>query len=804
MRLSLNWLRDYIRISMTAGELADRLTMAGFEVESVEPVSPGFSGVVVAKILSVRPHPNSETLSLCDVTVGGSRLPIVCGAPNVREGILVPLARVGATLPGGYTIKSTRIRGELSEGMLCSEEELGIGGDTSGILVLPEGLVPGLDLAKALNLEDTVLEVSVTPNRPDCLSVLGMAREVAALTGERVRYPDISMVESDEDIRDFASVEIQDPDLCPRYTARMVRGITIGPSPGWMRLRLEAAGMRAINNAVDVTNFVMLECGQPLHAFDFRYLEEGRIVVRGSRDNEEFVSLDEKVRVLDGKTLMICDGVKPVAIAGIMGGLNSEVKEDTGTVLLESAYFSPSSIRRSSKRLGMSTEAAYRFERGIDPEGVLWALNRSARLLAELSGGRVCRGWIDVYPKKVVSPKDIPLRTERVNRVLGTGLTAGQVKKTLKNLGMKIETRGKGEYAVTPPTCRVDLAREIDLIEEVARIAGYDKVPVTMPPLAARNRADDGRRETLSLVRAVMNGSGYSEAIHYSFISPLSADILGLAGDDRWRKFVRIRNPLAEDLSVMRTNLLTGLLQAVRRNIHGGNPDLKLFETGSVFYDRGPGILPEEEPRIGGVLTGLRYSGQWSEKGEEGDFHDLKGVLERMFQVLKTGEVLYRSGGSPPFLHAGRSCLVEAGGRTLGFLGEIHPAVLDRMDIQQRVTAFELDLACLPAREGREIRFKEILRYPAVSRDVALLVDEAMESADILRIVNESGEKDLESVKIFDVYSGKGIPGGMVSIGVRMTYRSPEGTLTDDRITGVHERIVERLIAGTKGKVRGT
>jgi len=804
MKLSLNWLRDYIRISMNPGELADRLTMAGFEVESVETVSPGFSGVVVAKILSVRPHPNSETLSLCEVTTGGAPLPIVCGAPNVREGILVPLARVGAGLPGGYTIKSSRIRGELSEGMLCSEEELGIGGDTSGILVLPDGLALGRDLAAALNLEDTVLEVSITPNRPDCLSVLGMAREVAALTGERVRYPDVSIVESDEDIGDFASVEIKDPDLCPRYTARMVRGITIGPSPGWMRLRLEAAGMRAINNAVDVTNFVMLECGQPLHAFDFRYLEEGRIVVRGSRDGEEFVSLDEKVRILDGKTLMICDGVKPVAIAGIMGGLNSEVKEDTDTILLESAYFSPSSIRRSSKRLGMSTEAAYRFERGIDPEGVLWALNRSARLLAELSGGRVCRGLIDEYPKKVVSAKDIPLRIGRVNRVLGTSFTSRQVKKVLKGLGMKIDARGKGEYAVTPPTCRVDLARKSTSSRRLARIAGYDKVPVTVPPMAAGTRGEEGRKKALSLLREVLNGSGYSETIHYSFISPLSADVLGLPADDRWRRFVRIRNPLAEDLSVMRTNLITGLLQGVRRNIHAGNPDLKLFESGSVFYDRGPGVLPEEEERIGGVLTGLRYSGRWNEKGEEGDFHDVKGLLERMFQVLKTEEILYRSGDCPPFLHAGRSCRLEAGGEPLGFLGEVHPAVLDRMDIRQRVVAFELDLARLLALGGREIRFREITRYPAVSRDVALLVDGAMESADILRIVNESGEKELESAKIFDVYSGKGIPDGMMSIGVRMTYRSPEGTLTDDRVTSVHERIVDRLIAGTKGKVRGT
>lgn len=408
MKVSLNWLRDYIDIDLTPEMLAHRLTMAGLEVESISRVSPGFTGVVVAKIRAVRPHPQGGKLSLCEVITGSGTVPIVCGAPNVREGILVPLAKVGATIPGGYTIKSSRIRGEVSEGMLCSEEELGIGEDAAGILVLPETLHPGQDLAAALNLEDTVLEVSITPNRPDCLSILGIAREVAALTGARVRYPETSIDESGETIHDLTSVDILDPDLCPRYTARMVKGITIAPSPGWMRLRLEASGMRAINNAVDVTNFVMLECGQPLHAFDFRFLEEGRIVVRGSRDGEEFTSLDEKVRTLDAKTLMICDGVKPVAIAGIMGGLNSEVKEDTETILLESAYFTPSSIRRSSKRLGLSTEAAYRFERGIDPEGVLFALNRSARLLAQLSGGRVCRGLIDAYPKRWCRRRTFP------------------------------------------------------------------------------------------------------------------------------------------------------------------------------------------------------------------------------------------------------------------------------------------------------------------------------------------------------------------------------------------------------------
>jgi len=804
MKVSLNWLRDYIDIDLTPEMLAHRLTMAGLEVESISRVSPGFTGVVVAKIRAVRPHPQGGKLSLCEVITGSGTVPIVCGAPNVREGILVPLAKVGATIPGGYTIKSSRIRGEVSEGMLCSEEELGIGEDAAGILVLPETLHPGQDLAAALNLEDTVLEVSITPNRPDCLSILGIAREVAALTGARVRYPETSIDESGETIHDLTSVDILDPDLCPRYTARMVKGITIAPSPGWMRLRLEASGMRAINNAVDVTNFVMLECGQPLHAFDFRFLEEGRIVVRGSRDGEEFTSLDEKVRTLDAKTLMICDGVKPVAIAGIMGGLNSEVKEDTETILLESAYFTPSSIRRSSKRLGLSTEAAYRFERGIDPEGVLFALNRSARLLAQLSGGRVCRGLIDAYPKKVVSSQDIPLRVRRVNQVLGTEFTARHVRKVLKSLGMTVTSGGRAVYQVTPPTARVDLVREIDLVEEVARISGYEAVPVTMPPLSVRSGAGDEKRSIVASLRNVLNGSGYSEAISYSFISPQAADILNLEEGDRWRRFVRIRNPLAEDFSVLRTNLLYGLLLAVKKNINAGNPDLKLFETGNVFYDRGEGILPEEEERVAGIITGLRYGEKWNDEGREADFYDLKGVLERVFQKIGTEEAHYVADKTPSFVHSGRSCRIVIGGDEIGFLGEIHPDVLEKMDLHQRVIAFELDLAGLARHRAKKDRFHEIPRFPAVSRDVALLVDRDTESAAVLRIVRDSGEKYLESAEIFDVYEGKGIIPGLMSMGIRITYRSAEGTLTDETVSRVHHNIVDRLVAETKGSVRGT
>ncbi|MBM4315549.1 MAG: phenylalanine--tRNA ligase subunit beta, partial [Deltaproteobacteria bacterium] len=473
MLVALKWLKDYIDVDVSPAELAERLTMAGLEVDSLKETGPAFRGVRVARILSLRPHPDADHLSLCEVTTGEATHRIVCGAKNIRVGDTVPLAPVGASLPGDLVIRNARIRGEASEGMLCSEAELGIGSDASGIMILSQDTPVGAELGEALDLGDAVIDIGVTPNRGDCLSIVGVAREWAAITGRKLRIPVTDIVESDEAVAEIASVTIDDPDLCPRYTARIIKGARIGPSPLWIRQRLEAVGLRPINNIVDVTNFVMMELGQPLHAFDYRFLEEGRIVVRRSREGERFVSLDGKERVLSAGTLLICDGVKPVAIGGIMGGLNSEIKPDTETILLESAYFNPASIRRSSRELSMGTDAAFRFERGIDPEGVVRALDRAARLIAEVSGGTVCKGVIDRYPMRVERAERIPLRVRRVNDILGTVVPENEMVRILKGLEMVVEPDGEGRFAVTPPTCRVDILREIDLIEEIARLYGY-------------------------------------------------------------------------------------------------------------------------------------------------------------------------------------------------------------------------------------------------------------------------------------------------------------------------------------------
>lgn len=803
MLVSLRWLRDYVDVELEPGELADRLTMAGLEVESVDEAGPEFTNVVVAKILSIKPHPGADKLSLCEVTTGDENYPVVCGAKNINVGDVVPLAQVGATIPGGYTIKSSIIRGEKSEGMLCSEDELGIGEDAAGIMILPGGLSPGEDLADALDLKDTVFDIGITPNRSDCLSIIGIAREVAAITGKKLKLPEIVFSEAEENTKDITSVDIFNPDLCPRYTARVIKDVKVGPSPHWMRLRLEAVGLRAINNIVDITNFVMMEFGQPLHAFDFSFLEEGRIIVRGAQEGEEFVSLDGKERTLKADTLMICDGVKPVAIGGIMGGMNSEVIEDTKTVLLESAYFNPTSIRKTSKWLGMSTDASFRFERGVDPEGVVRASNRTAQLVADLAGGKICRNCIDQYPGKIKPVENIPLRVKKVDEVLGVKVKTGEIKRILKSLGMVVNKTEDGDYLVTPPTFRVDISREIDLIEEIIRIHGYDGVPMSLPAVPERTDIKNEEKTLEEKIRVILTGQGYSEVINYSFIMPESANILGLKEDDEGRKFVMIKNPLTEDQSVMRTSLVYGLLDTMRKNANAGCFDLRIFEKGKIYIAQKEGELPLEKEKIAGLITGVRYDDLWHWNELFSDFYDLKGCVENLFDGLMVKDVKLKSGTDVPLLHPGKSCGIFVDDKKIGFVGEVHPGVLEKMDLKRNAVVFELDFDFLAVHYTEEIFYRDIPRFPTSSRDVAFLVGKDMEGGRILDLVIGESEELLEKATIFDVYYGKGIPEGMKSIALRFTYRSSDRTLTDDEVDEVHNRIVERIAGLTGARIRG-
>ncbi|MHB8137530.1 MAG: phenylalanine--tRNA ligase subunit beta [Smithellaceae bacterium] len=801
MLVSLKWLKDYIDLELSAAELADRLTMTGLEVDEIKTIAHKFSGVVVAKILSVRPHPGADKLSLCDVNDGTSTYPVVCGAKNIKAGDVVPLAKVGAVIPGGYTIKSTILRGEKSDGMLCSEAELEISDDASGIMQLPEGLTLGSPLETALNLGDTVLDVSITPNRSDCLSMIGMAREVAALTGKKIKMPVVKIKESAEDIALLSSVSIIDADLCPRYSARMIKNVKISDSPIWMKTRLEAAGMRPINNVVDVTNFVMLETGQPLHAFDFRFLEEGRIVVRKSKAGEEFISLDEKSHVLPENTVLICDGKKPVAIGGIMGGLNSEVKEDTQVIFLESAYFNPSSIRRSSRRLAMPTDAAFRFERGIDPEGVIRALNRAALLIAELSDGSVCKNCLDEYPKKITAVENIPLRLDRIREMIGISIAAKDAVRILESIGMIVREESKGKYLVTPPTFRVDISREIDLIEEVVRLYGYDRVPTTLPAVSVKEMAAIPRLALEERIRQLLTGSGYSEIINYSFTSPVSADHLCLPPTDKRRSFVVIKNPLTEDQSVMRTTMAYGLLETLKKNINNASFNLKLFEIGRIYQAREAGELPEEKNILAGLLTGKIAEDLWGSKVNV-DFFDLKGCLENIFYDLKLGQIHYRAEISEPFLHPGQSCSLYVNETKMGYLGQVHPEAMQKMDNKNIAYLFEINLDILEKQITRQISYREISKFPSVQRDVAFVIPVSMEAEKMLEIVLGQREDLLENVGIFDIYAGKGLDEGTKSLGLRFSYRALDRTLTDAEINSIHDRIVDNTVRITGAKIR--
>jgi len=804
MKVSLRWLKDYVEIDVPARELAEMLTMAGTEVESIEELGAGFSGVVAARILSVRPHPQADKLKLCEVDMGKEVVQVVCGAPNVAAGQVAPLATVGAEIPGGYIIKASTIRGEVSYGMLCSEQELGLGEDHSGIMVLPPDTPVGKDLGELLDLKDTVFDLAITPNRGDCLSVIGVAREIAALTGKKVRLPDWTVEEKGEAIEKVTSVTILDPDYCPRYCARIIRDVKIKPSPLWMRRRLEAAGLRAINNMVDVTNFVMLEMGQPLHAFDYRFLEEGRIVVRKAKAEEKFVSLDEKERRLKEGTLLICDGVKPVAIAGIMGGLNSEVKDDTSTILLESAYFHPPAIRRAARALGMSTDAAFRFERGVDPEGVVKALNRAAKLMAELGEGYVLKGYIDNYPLPVYTPKDIPLRLGRINGVLGTDIREGEVERILEALQMEVRKEPAGRsWRVTPPSYRRDIEREIDLIEEIARVYGYEHIGVTMPRPSDEPKGKGEEERLRNLLYPVLMGAGLSEVITYSFISANFPDQLHLQGEKEAREAVRLRNPLSEEQALMRTNMVYSLLDTLSKNARLGVGEVKIFEFGRVYFSRGEGKTPQEVPVCACLVWGDRVGDSWHFPKEQADFYDLKGVVENIFEVLKLPAPIFQAAAAKPFLHPGRAAWISCIGGEVGFIGEIHPDVMRAMDLRGRAVVCELNLSKL-ADLSREVRvsYRELSKYPGSVRDAAFVVPKEMEAASLLEIVFREKEELLERVLVFDVYEGQNIPPGTRSIGLRFYYRSPKRTLTDEEVARSHERLVNAIVREAKATLR--
>ena len=807
MNVTLNWLKNYIDFELSPSELADRLTMLGIEVESVKQLGAELEGVVVGRVGSIKPHPNADKLVLCQVDIGETEeLQIVCGAPNVREGMLAPVATIGATLPIGLTIKRAKLRGETSHGMLCSEKELGLSEDAAGLMELPTDLSLGTSISAALGLDDVVLELEITPNRPDCLSLIGVAREIRAETGNALKLPQVDFNEDETDTQEITSVTIEAPDLCPRYAARVIRGVKVGQSPAWLQQRLESVGIGVINNIVDITNFVLMEYGQPLHAFDYHKLAENRIVVRCATAGENLTTLDEIDRELTPDMLVIADAEKPVALAGVMGGYDSEITETTADVLLESAYFNPSSIRATAKALGISTEASYRFERGGDPDAVLTALDRAAQLIAEFAGGTICKGVVDVYPG---SPPvtgnggqqpltEIQLRPERVNFILGTTIDTSEMVQILSNLGFDVKANGTGNYQadeetsrlqVTVPTFRSDITREIDLVEEIARVYGYDNIPTTLPkgdiPVPAPNLSTEVRKH----IKHFLLAAGMMEAINYSFCDPNCFDKIRFAADHPLRDVLKLQNPLSPEMSVLRTTLLPSLLENAQHNRNHQINTIALFEIGSVFIRNGTEKEPE---RVTGILAGQVGDGVYSNPHREPDFYDIKGLVEGILEVCGIVDYTLEKTDAPTF-HPGRNAAVLSSHKQIGIFGEAHPEVLENYDLPYKAYLFDFDMEALVDAAIFAKRFEPIPVYPKVERDLAIVVDKELLSDMPTGLIYATGGELVESVRLFDVYEGEQVPEGKKSLAYAITYHSATETLTDKAVNALHDKVVKHL-----------
>ncbi|MAF85926.1 MAG: phenylalanine--tRNA ligase subunit beta [Dehalococcoidales bacterium] len=791
MKVSLNWLREYIDINLPLADLADRLTMAGIEVSGMPVTGGNLGNIVVGQIVAINPHPNADRLTLVTIDLGTEQSTVVCGAPNLRLGDKVAFAHVDAQLIDPRSgqvcrLKPAKIRGVTSSGMACSEKELGISDSHEGIMILSEEAPVGTSLADYLG--DTVLDLEVTPNRPDCLSVIGIAREIAALTGQSLHLAEISYKASTSPIDSQISVEIVDPDLCPRYCASLVTGIKVAESPQWLQQRLLNCGMRPINNIVDVTNYVMLEYGQPLHAFDYHRIRGKKIVVRRATAGEVIVSLDWVKRTLDENMLVIADEERAVAIAGVMGGANSEVTESATTLLLESANFNPASIHRTGSLLRLPSEACMRFERGIRPELTIPALKRATHLILQLAGGKAAKGLADVYPGKRDS-EPILLSTEMVERVLGVEFGFDQIVSVLSSLGFDCKPSASvSEVRVTAPYWRSDIQQAVDLVEEVARIIGYDKIPATMLSQQLPRQNPDPIINLKRQVRYSLIGYGFDEIVTYSLTS---SDMLNkLLTEPRPLEPVPLRmaNPMTAEQEYLRTNLRANLLDALASNRRHEDGNIRLFELGKVYLPR-PNDLPSEPEVLCGVLSGSRLERSWQGGYDSFDFYEAKGVVEGLLSQVDV-EASFEKGGDES-LHPVKQATIIVDGNRVGVVGELHPKVSPAFDISETVYLFEIDLSSLlPFTIGHKM-FQPILRFPTIVRDIALIVDTGVTHQQVSNII--SSFPLVKQVSIFDAYVGEPIPPGKKSLAYRITFQSPTHTMTDDEVSKVQQKTLSKL-----------
>ena len=807
MKVTLNWLKQYVDFNWSPEELTGRLTMLGLEVEGVQKISGAFDGIVVAQILTRDTVPGSDKLSVCKVNDGKGERTIICGAQNHQPGDKVPLILPNFALPlkpgdkEPFVIKERKVFGITSQGMMCSPQELGLPDKVDGLLILPADAPIGKPFGEYLGCSsgDVVYDLEVTPNRPDLNSVIGIAREIAAVTGNALKIPEVRSQKSEVRTESLVTVIIENMELCPRYTARVVKDVKIGPSPEWLRSMLEKVGMRSISNVVDVTSYVMLETGQPLHAFDYHLIAKGKdgkptIVVRRGTAGEKFKTLDNQERTLTNEMLLIADEQKGIALAGVMGGANTEINDSTVDVLIESAYFSPVNIRRTSKQLGLRSESSYRFERGADIGICDWASQRAAQLILETAGGQLAEGVFDVYPKSA-EPKQITLHFSKSKDLLGVGISHHEQISFLSKLGLKVIEQTPGVCTFEIPMWRVDLKREVDLIEEIGRLFGIEKIPATLPRNAIGSNEFDPVYDQIAEARGILTALGLNEAQGQTLISSAEFGIRNLES-------VMLANPLSSDMDILRPSLLPGLIHSLRHNVSRKNNDVALFEVGRVFKNENGEA--REERRIAIALTGRRAQDFWSGENRDAKFDafDLKGLLEDFFEQFGLRGVVFarRDESTPLFLE---SAAIALGGKLqLGELGQLSPVLAKKHDLRDAVFLAELNLDQLLARRNPTKSFKPLPQFPAIRRDVAMLVPEAATEEAVLLAVRKTKPANLETVELFDVFRGKNVPEGQKSMAYAFTYRSPEKTLTDAEVNAAHQKIVEALKQNLGATVR--
>ena len=809
MKASLKWLGDYADIKLAPKELAERLTMAGLEVKAIQTMGDTWDKVVIGEVVAVNPHPNADRLKLATVDLGTEQITVVCGAPNIGVGQRVPFAHIGARLINGYTgeamsLKPAKIRGVVSAGMVCSEKELGISNNHEDILVLtPEAPI---GVALAVYLGDIIFDLDVTPNRPDCLSVIGIAREIAALTGEPLRLPEIHYEESEKPIGSFASIDIVEPNLCPRYCASLITGIKIAPSPSWLQQRLNSCGMRPINNVVDTTNYVTLEYGQPLHAFDYRKLKGGQIIVRRAKNGETITTLDGTERALTPDILVIADKEEAVAVAGIMGGADSEVTDKTDTILLESANFAQATIRRGCGYLQLQSEASVRFDKELNSELPLLPLKRATQLLLELAGGRAAKGVIDVYPGKS-APKLISLPTREVERLSGLKVNIDEILKVLKALGFECQENNSGsQISVSVPYWRSDIKCSADLVEEIVRIIGYEKIPISrlsspLPPQKSKLSPAAQQSNLKDKLRNILTGFGFQEILTYSLVSLEKLQKLSPKLELKVQP-LKVANPMTREQEFLRTSLRAGLLSTLAHNQKFEPAGIRLFEIGKVFLPHNPPViateakqsqvereLPQEKDMLCAALSGPRLELSWHTDKEMLDFFDAKGVVENILNQLGLKASFENSDDEGLFPRKGTNIIVD--NDLIGILGELHPKVVQAFELLGVTYLIEIDLEKLLTKLTGTKKYQPITRFPSVTRDIALVIDEQVHYRRVEEMIQSFPL--VTRITLFDIYRGEQIPEGKKSFAIRIIYQSPSYTLTDEEVDQTQEQMLARL-----------